>query len=73
MAHASKDYPGISGKENYLKAVKDIIDSKTDRTKTVLIWGYHKSWHGQITLKDIDSVTSDDQQLSGNAQPMKYT
>ena len=54
-----KTYPGVSGKENYLKAVKDIIDSKTDRTKTVLIWGYHKSWHGQITLKDIDSVTGD--------------
>ncbi len=54
-----KTYPGVSGKENYLKAVKDIIDSKTDRTKTVLIWGYHKSWHGQITLKDIDAVTGD--------------
>ncbi len=52
-----KTYPGVSGKENYLQAVKSIIDSKTDRTKTVMIWGYHKSWHGQITLKDIDKVT----------------
>lgn len=52
-----KTYPGVSGKENYLKAVKDIIDSKKDKTKTVLIWGYHKSWHGHITLKDIDKVT----------------
>lgn len=54
-----KTYPGVSGKENYLKAVKDIIDSKEDRTKTVMIWGYHKSWHGDITLKDIDEVTGD--------------
>jgi predicted amidohydrolase YtcJ len=54
-----KTYPGVSGKENYLKAVKDIIDSKKDRSETVLIWGYHKSWHGDITLKDIDNVTGD--------------
>jgi len=54
-----KTYPAVSGKENYLKAVKDIIDSKKDKTKTALIWGYHKSWHGDITLKDIDRVTGD--------------
>lgn len=54
-----KTYPGVSGKENYLNAVKDIIDSKEDKSKTVLIWGYHKSWHGQLTLKDLDKVTGD--------------
>ncbi len=54
-----KTYPGVSGRDNYLKAVKAIIDSKKDRTKTVLIWGYHKSWHGQLTLKDLDKVTGD--------------
>ena len=54
-----KSYPGVSGKENYLKAVKGIIDSKEDKTETVMIWGYHKSWHGNITLKDIDKVTGD--------------
>jgi len=51
-----KTYPGVSGKENYLKAVKAIIDSKEDRNK---IWGYHKSWHGQLTLKDLDKVTGE--------------
>jgi len=54
-----KTYPGVSGKENYLKAVKDIIDSKKDKTETVMIWGYHKSWHGVLTLKDLDKVTGD--------------
>ena len=54
-----KTYPGVSGRENYLKAVKAIIDSKEDRGKTVLIWGYHKSWHGQLTLKDLDRVTGE--------------
>ncbi len=54
-----KIYPGVSGRENHLKAVKAIIDSKEDRTKTVLIWGYHKSWHGQLTLNDLDKVTGD--------------
>lgn len=24
-----------------------------------MIWGYHKSWHGDITLTDIDKVTGD--------------
>ena len=54
-----KVYPGVSGHDNYLNAVKEIIDSKEDKTQTVLIWGYHKSWHGEITLKDIDKVTGD--------------
>ena len=54
-----KTYPGVRGKENYLKAVKAIIDSKKDKTKTVLIWGYHKSWHGKLTLKDFDKATGD--------------
>ena len=54
-----KTYPGVSGHDNYLKAVKDIIDSKKDKSKTVMIWGYHKSWHGDLTLKDLDKVTGD--------------
>jgi len=52
-----KTYPAVRGKENYLQAVKDIIDSKEDKTKTVIIWGYHKSWHGNLTLKDLDKVS----------------
>ncbi len=54
-----KTYPGVSGKENYLKAVKAIIDSKKDKRQTVLIWGYHKSWHGELTLEDLDRVSGD--------------
>ncbi len=54
-----KTYPGVSGKENYLNAVKSIIDAKKDKKETVLIWGYHKSWHGELTLKDLDRVTGD--------------
>jgi predicted amidohydrolase YtcJ len=52
-----KTYPAVTGKENYLQAVKDIVDSKSDKNKTVFIWGYHKSWHGILTLKDLDRVT----------------
>ena len=54
-----KTYPAVRGKEKYLQAVGEIIDEKVDKTKTVLIWGYHKSWHGQLTLKDLDKVTRD--------------
>ncbi|BAO44884.1 amidohydrolase [Thiolapillus brandeum] len=54
-----KTYPGVTGKDNYLKAVKAIIDAKQDKSKTVLIWGYHKSWHGDLTLKDLNKVTGD--------------
>ncbi len=52
-----KTYPGVSGKENYLQAVKDIIESKEDETKTVLIWGYHKSWHGSYLDHDVEQWT----------------
>jgi len=54
-----KTYPGVSGKGNYLEAVKAIIESKQDKSRTVLIWGYHKSWHGDLTLKELDEVTGD--------------
>ncbi len=54
-----KTYPAVVGEDNYLKAVKSIIDSKKDKTKTVMIWGYHKAWHGQLTLKKLDEVTGD--------------
>jgi predicted amidohydrolase YtcJ len=54
-----KTYPAVRGKENYLQAVKKIIESKEDKTKTVFIWGYHKSWHGDLTLKDLDKVSGD--------------
>lgn len=54
-----KTYPGASTHEAYLEAVKNIIDDKKDKTETVVIWGYHKLWHGELTLKDLDSVTKD--------------
>ncbi len=28
-----KSYPGVSGKDNYLKAVKNIIEAKQDKTR----------------------------------------
>ncbi len=54
-----KIYPAVRGKKQYLQAVGRIIDAKVDKTQTVLIWGYHKSWHGQLTLNDLDKVTGD--------------
>ena len=54
-----KTYPAVKGKENFLDAVKHIIESKADENQTVLIWGYHKSWHGDLTLADLDRVTGD--------------
>jgi predicted amidohydrolase YtcJ len=50
-------YPGVIGKTNYLTAVKAVVDSKQDRAATVMIWGYHKSWHGKLTLADLDGAT----------------
>ncbi len=50
-------YPGVSGKDNYLEAVKSIVDGKTDKTRTVTIWGYHKAWHGELTLPELDAAT----------------
>lgn len=52
-----KTFKGVTGKENYLEAVADIIKSKSNKDETVLIWGYHKSWHGTLTLDDLDAAT----------------
>jgi predicted amidohydrolase YtcJ len=54
-----KTYPAVRGQEQYLEAVKKIIDEKTDTGETALIWGYHKSWHGVLTLADLDKATGD--------------
>lgn len=52
-------YPGVTGKDNYLAAVRAVIETKQEPTGTVLIWGYHKAWHGTLTLADLDKVTGD--------------
>ena len=52
-----KTFKAVSGNENYLKAVKEIIENKNDTEETVLIWGYHKAWHGTLTLQDLDKMT----------------
>lgn len=54
-----RTYPGVSGNEAYLAAVEAVVNSKTDKTATVMIWGYHKAWHGELTLDDLDRVTGD--------------
>ena len=50
-------YAGVSGQKDYLEAVARIMASKGDAANTVLIWGYHKAWHGELTLADLDRVT----------------
>ncbi|HHH50030.1 MAG TPA: amidohydrolase [Saprospiraceae bacterium] len=54
-----KTYPAVKAHDNYLKAIKNIVESKTDNNITAFIWGYHKSWHGDLTLKDLDEATGD--------------
>jgi predicted amidohydrolase YtcJ len=54
-----RTYPGVSGKDNYLKAVADIVDGNNDKARTVSIWGYHAAWHGRLTLEDLDQATGD--------------
>ncbi|PWJ42918.1 amidohydrolase [Sediminitomix flava] len=52
-----RTFPAVVGKENYLAALKKIVEAKEETGETVLVWGYHKSWHGDLTLKDIDLAT----------------
>ena len=54
-----KTFPAVKGHEAYLKAIKNIVASKTDNNTTAFIWGYHKSWHGALTLKELDEATGD--------------
>ena len=53
-----KTYPAAVGKEDYLAAVKKVVEEKKD-LEYVLIWGYHQAWHGTLTASDLNSVTGD--------------
>ena len=50
-------YAGVQTPEAYLQAVESLITSKQDKSELVLIWGYHKYWHDDLTLEKLDSVT----------------
>ncbi len=53
-----KTYEGVRGKENYLNALEEIMTSKVKDVDTI-VWGYHQSFHGELTLDDIDRVSGD--------------
>jgi len=52
-----KTYPGVSGHGNYLQAIKTLINEKKDPSQSVVIWGYNKLWHGDLSLKELDEAT----------------
>lgn len=54
-----KTFPAVEGHDNYLTAVKKTINEKQDINKTAIIWGYHKAWHGELNLQELDMATGD--------------
>lgn len=53
-----KTYPAAKSQEEFFNAVKEIIIEKKDQDY-VLIWGYHQTWHGTLTAKELNSITGD--------------
>jgi len=52
-------YPAVVGHDNYLKALHDVVNNSENKNDYVMVWGYHKAWHGDITKKEIDKATGD--------------
>ncbi|MBS1608393.1 MAG: amidohydrolase family protein, partial [Bacteroidetes bacterium] len=50
-------YPAVVGHDNYLKALHDVVNNSSTKNDYVMVWGYHKAWHGDITLKEVDKAT----------------
>lgn len=53
-----KTYPAAKSHEEFINAVKEITIEKKDQDY-VLIWGYHQTWHGTLTAKDLNAATGD--------------
>lgn len=51
-------YPGVSGRDNYLARVAELVRAKEDPNETFVTWGYHKGWHGDINRHDLDAISS---------------
>ncbi|MBL7763298.1 MAG: amidohydrolase family protein, partial [Chitinophagaceae bacterium] len=52
-----KTFPAVVGHENYLKALKEMVNNSSTKNDYVVVWGYHKAWQGDITKDEINKAT----------------
>lgn len=46
------------GKDAYIAELQRLERSKSDPAEPMVTWGYHQLWHGRITRRDLDAISS---------------
>lgn len=42
----------------FLARLEELIEEEGETDEPLFTWGYHRSWHGDLTLKDLDKVST---------------
>ncbi len=50
---------GISGHDNYVKKLSEVITNKGTKDKFFFIWGYHQLWHGEMSRDILNKLGGD--------------
>ncbi|MFA6548967.1 MAG: amidohydrolase [Candidatus Margulisiibacteriota bacterium] len=48
---------GISGRETYMKKLRDTEKAMRNKKEWLITWGYHQYFHGKISRKDLDAIS----------------
>lgn len=54
----SQQVDGVQGRDNYLAQLKKIESEMEGPQETLITWGYHQYFHGQIGRPDINEISS---------------
>lgn len=47
-----------TSKEAFLERVSELDNAMDDPQAPLFTWGYHRSWHGNLTLSDLDKIST---------------
>ena len=48
---------GITGRDAYLKKLRETEMAIKDKKEWLFTWGYHQYFHGQLSRKDLDDIS----------------
>lgn len=51
-------FPGVRGREAYLDRLKEAYSKAENPDQPFFTWGYHHLFHGSVTRKDLDQISS---------------
>ncbi len=54
-----QSFPKASNSHEYLARLKTLVSQHEDKEQLFLSWGYHELWHGKLTRKILDEVSSE--------------